>query len=630
MERDDKLTKVKKEASTSIQRWDNEVSACSSKPKGKDGDLILVMEPQNPSPTKYFDNNGIPLRKAVEQGELMQDEDCPDDKSNEQEEKSTKKKTHIITINCCNCEKKFVSRSAYETHYRTNYQQEPIYGCPVCGKQIEQYRAYQLHSYWHINSARYRFPCQECSKTFHQKSDLARHQLTHVASPASVGGELLGEDGKGHIKVSVCSRCNESFETQSKLKVHMRKVHPVPKQLVECPDCGKYLSSGSIYSHRKIHSDNPKFACGECGRTFVQKINLIQHCKTHIGLRPYQCGQCDKSFCEKAHLQRHLNYHSDERPYRCDSCGKCYKTERCLKVHSAVHTTERPFVCSECNKGFLSSSKLRQHSNIHSGLRPYKCKYCTRDFTNFPNWLKHIRRRHKVDHRTGEKLDSVPKFMTKKKDAPAERGNESTKVSTAKPRKRASKAISSSAPEILKEESLPYVSESSNIDLNLVCKDDLIQPLAGEIEDIFKCLPSDESKLSIIDPLGVQLVNDSDVALFPNDLLLSELECDVSDKNLITAHKQQAKSTDLCKSENPSSTMLRSFTSETLAGPLLYDAQLPIFSTMISICGGEQHFQLINPHCIHPGRSTDITKFSNESLASVPVSVSERKELLKQ
>lgn len=44
---------------------------------------------------------------------------------------------------------------------------------------------------------------------------------------------------------------------------------------------------------------------------------------------------------------------------------------------------------------------------MHTGERPYACKYCERRFTNYPNWLKHTRRRHKVDHRTGQEL--VPK-----------------------------------------------------------------------------------------------------------------------------------------------------------------------------------------------------------------------------
>lgn len=69
-----------------------------------------------------------------------------------------------------------------------------------------------------------------------------------------------------------------------------------------------------------------------------------------------------------------------------------------------VHASSRPYVCSYCNKGFLSSTKLKQHFNIHTGERPFKCKYCERTFTNYPNWLKHTRRRHKVDHKTGDNL----------------------------------------------------------------------------------------------------------------------------------------------------------------------------------------------------------------------------------
>ncbi|XP_053669026.1 zinc finger protein 70-like [Anopheles marshallii] len=593
----------------------------NSKPKEQNSgnELKLVMEPQNPSPTKYFDINGVPLRKGLENGSPGQNSD-----TDHQGKKGSK-----VSIKCCNCEQTFTSRAAYELHYRTTYEQDPVYVCAVCGKRIKQYRAYQLHCYRH--SANQRFSCPDCSKTFHQKSDLTRHQNIHQPNNGSGSSkDRSSKNGEVKLQAIPCPRCDAIFATQAEFKEHSRKLHRTPKQLVDCPDCGKSLSTGSLYSHRKIHSESPKFSCPECGRTFVQKINLIQHHKTHLGDRPFQCGQCDKAFCEKAHLQRHLNYHSEERPYRCELCGKCYKTERCLKVHSAVHNNERPFVCPECNKGFLSSSKLRQHSNIHSGLRPFKCKYCTRDFTNFPNWLKHIRRRHKVDHRTGEKLDSVPKFMTKKKGAEGVRKKEPSEPGTAgfeRSKKRTVKMPIVPLPDVLKDESLPYFSESSNIDLNLVCKDDLLQPLADEIEDIFQCLPSDESKLSIPEPLE-QLCNaivpdEQQERLGSSSLLSPEVDCDFSVRS---PNEHPDVSTDLIKHELPSN-VLSSCEKETFTGPLLYDNHLPILPAVASFCNSEeQQFRLINPHFIHLTNSTTFLSGSSRmspDSSSVPVSIGE-------
>lgn len=174
------------------------------------------------------------------------------------------------------------------------------------------------------------------------------------------------------------------------------------------------LKLGSMWMHRKIHSDNKKYQCDICGQKFVQKINLTHHARIHSSEKPYECPECQKRFQERSHLQRHQKYHAQTRSYRCEKCGKMYKTERCLKVHNLVHLEQRPFACTVCDKSFISNSKLKQHSNIHTGMRPFKCNYCPRDFTNFPNWLKHTRRRHKVDHKTGEHLENIPSYCSKK------------------------------------------------------------------------------------------------------------------------------------------------------------------------------------------------------------------------
>lgn len=119
------------------------------------------------------------------------------------------------------------------------------------------------------------------------------------------------------------------------------------------------------------------------------------------------------SFIGESQLQRHQSYHSNIRSFECDVCKKMYKSKRDLRLHRMIHSIQRPHKCPNCEKTFLSTSKLKQHLNIHTGLRPFKCQFCPKDFTNFPNWLKHIRRRHKVDHKTGEKLVDMPKFLKK-------------------------------------------------------------------------------------------------------------------------------------------------------------------------------------------------------------------------
>lgn len=91
-----------------------------------------------------------------------------------------------------------------------------------------------------------------------------------------------------------------------------------------------------------------------------------------------------------------------------------YKSENDLKMHNMIHSEQRPYACTHCGKSFLSTSKLRQHYNIHTGSRPYKCKYCIKDFTNYPNWMKHVRRCHKVDHKTGEPLTITATKNTQK------------------------------------------------------------------------------------------------------------------------------------------------------------------------------------------------------------------------
>lgn len=147
--------------------------------------------------------------------------------------------------------------------------------------------------------------------------------------------------------------------------------------------------------------------CDTCGMKFTQKANLKIHMGSHINDNPYRCEFCPKTFTNKSKLQDHLVAHSNVRQFVCQICNKSYKTRRYLSDHHKLHTEAATLFCKVCNKGFFNSLKLKDHMNVHTGEKPYACKYCPKLFTNYPNWLKHVRRLHKVDHKTGKPLTSA-------------------------------------------------------------------------------------------------------------------------------------------------------------------------------------------------------------------------------
>ncbi|KAG5874606.1 hypothetical protein JTB14_018816 [Gonioctena quinquepunctata] len=274
-------------------------------------------------------------------------------------------------VKCNMCEQVFPYKTDFDKHYISSYNLSPVYTCTFCNKSAEKYSTFRSHCYRHITEGRYK--CQDCPKGFSLQSMLHVHVMAKHTK----------------AKPFACEECGKRFVTKPGLKIHMKKHKTETKEDYPCVECGKVLHTrGGLTSHMNVHRLGRRFMCDVCGKTFTQKVNMQQHVKQHTGDKPHSCVKCGKTFAEKSHLVRHYSFHSEERPYKCEVCQKI-----------------QALVCGYCNKGFLSSTKLKQHYNIHTGERPYKCKYCERTFTNYPNWLKHTRRRHKVDHKTGAELE---------------------------------------------------------------------------------------------------------------------------------------------------------------------------------------------------------------------------------
>ncbi|XP_051929714.1 zinc finger protein 79-like [Hippocampus zosterae] len=165
-----------------------------------------------------------------------------------------------------------------------------------------------------------------------------------------------------------CSFCHKIFSSKGNMKRHM-KSHQQTQKAFACSVCTEsFPTRGLLLSHRRRHgansSDNQKFDCSECGKTFAKLARLNRHMAKHTGEKPFACSFCGKKFTWHYALKRHMRSHSSREHFSCPVCAKGFTTKWYIAVHMRTHTGEKPFQCDVCQKQFHFKNGFKKHTCV--------------------------------------------------------------------------------------------------------------------------------------------------------------------------------------------------------------------------------------------------------------------------
>ncbi|XP_010901572.2 zinc finger protein 574 isoform X2 [Esox lucius] len=309
--------------------------------------------------------------------------------------------------------------------------------CDLCPKALADNSNMASHRFAH--SARKRYTCLRCGKSYTQLGTLKNHHVLHERRDAlSRGGERLegGVEEEGMKKYPPffrykCPDCPRCFRRYSQVPVH-RYSH-TGRCPFTCSVCGDHFFHKSrLKRHALTHQDADTgpaakgtcrgrgrgwgrgrrregaglLECEFCRHRCVTKEGLDLHRLSHTGQTPLRCpvNLCRRRYAAAAGLKKHLITHCPApgdtvatadrpkpRPFHCHHCGKDFTTGSSLSVHIRVHTGERPFQCAQCGKRFRQIPHLRDHERLHSGERPFVCGVCGKSFVLAARLAEHAR-----------------------------------------------------------------------------------------------------------------------------------------------------------------------------------------------------------------------------------------------
>ena len=210
-------------------------------------------------------------------------------------------------------------------------------------------------------------------------------------------------------KVFCCDECGKTFKERSSLWRHRKVTHEKIEKYINrskqtkeytCPVCKEVIND--TYQRYFLHKQqceakatgvNP-YICSICGRSFPTTNQHGNHFTTCSGKgrKYYNTKACSYEDCQyktssNIELDNHVKRTHLKVPisknHVCTLCGNAYNKVAILNQHiKSVHLNEKPHECPTCGRSFARKQKMKDHMKIHTGEAKYTCPLCSKQFNN--------------------------------------------------------------------------------------------------------------------------------------------------------------------------------------------------------------------------------------------------------
>ncbi|XP_069692304.1 zinc finger protein 64-like isoform X2 [Periplaneta americana] len=272
---------------------------------------------------------------------------------------------------CDQCDYATIDSGSLRKHMRIHNDERP-YKCQICPYRSRDSSQLTVHLRTHTGDNPFVCPYESCSSAFKTSSDLKRHARMHT-----------GE------KPFACEFCDYKCAIKSNLRVHLRLNHTEVKS-IPCNSCSHVSTSKrAAKEHEKIHADEV-LKCGVCAYTCISTTSMKSHLRIHTQDKPFACKHCPYTCRQQGNLKAHMK--------------KKHPDLRVTKKGKAAATKEP--VGSKIGSSNRSVPKSLAHSKPFC-YKSYRCTSCDAAFVREDSWRSHMRQHQAQESTTLSSTASV-------------------------------------------------------------------------------------------------------------------------------------------------------------------------------------------------------------------------------